>query len=278
MTLDTFVNIGYNKKKAIEQGDKMFFLENGLVLELLGVFRLSRDTYSHRSVPRNYDSISIRTGGTGHFVFCDGKKTHVKTGDIMYIPKNAKYFQETDGESLIVVHFTNHSYDEKNGIEILALDISQQAEELFRKMYHTWTEKKPGYRHECTSFLYHLLYLINRQMKNDALPDSQISRQLKIAVDYIHSNYKKHQISVEKLAKMVSVSPSYFRRMFKQTYSVPPGQYIIELRLEYASQLLSSKLYTVSEVSEKSGFNDVKYFGRLFKKKYGQTPGKYLRS
>ena len=52
-------------------------------------------------------------------------------------------------------------------------------------------------------------------------------------------------------------------------------QYVIKLRLEYASQLLLSKLYTVKEVSEKSGFTDAKYFSRIFKEKYDMTPKKY---
>jgi AraC-like DNA-binding protein len=39
---------------------------------------------------------------------------------------------------------------------------------------------------------------------------------------------------------------------------------------------LRSKLYTVSEVSEKSGFCDVKYFSKTFKKHYGVSPGKFM--
>ena len=259
----------------MKQGDKMFFLENELLLEISGVFRLYRDAYSNRSIPRNYDSISIRTNGIGHFEFSDGKKSDAKKGDIMYIPKNAEYFQKTDGETLIVVHFINYSFDKSNKIEVLSLDISQQAEEIFRKMYHSWTEKKPGYRHECTSLLYHLLYIINGSMKKDTLSSVHMNEHMKAAVNFIHQNYKKQQISIEELAKTASVSQSYFRREFKKIYSVPPGQYIINLRLEYASQLLQSRLYTVSEVAEKSGFSDVKYFSRLFKRRFSKSPSEY---
>ena len=74
---------------------------------------------------------------------------------------------------------------------------------------------------------------------------------------------------------MLSVSETYFRRIFKRIYHISPVQYVIKLRLEYASQLLISKLYTVKEVSYKSGFTDVKYFSRVFKAKFKMTPKKY---
>lgn len=86
------------------------------------------------------------------------------------------------------------------------------------------------------------------------------------AVSYIHSHYRNEQMNVSELASMCAVSDTYFRKLFKEIHGVSPAQYIINLRLEYASQLLMSRLYTILEVSEKSGFNDVKYFSKLFKK------------
>ena len=79
-------------------------------------------------------------------------------------------------------------------------------------------------------------------------------------------------ISKDELADMCSVSSTYFRKMFKKIHGVSPSQYIINLMLEFASHLLSSNLYTVAEVSHKSGFNDTKYFSKLFKRYYGITP------
>ena len=46
----------------------------------------------------------------------------------------------------------------------------------------------------------------------------------------------------------------------------------MNLRLEFAFHLLVSNLYTVSEVAQKSGFDDAKYFSRVFKKKYHLSP------
>lgn len=112
-------------------------------------------------------------------------------------------------------------------------------------------------------------------MKKDAQPSSEVSERMRLALNFIHQNYKKENISIETLAKTASVSESYFRREFKRIYSVSPGQYIIGLKLEYAAQLLQSRLYTVGEVAEKSGFADTKYFSRIFKRKFAKSPSQY---
>ena len=70
------------------------------------------------------------------------------------------------------------------------------------------------------------------------------------------------------LARMCGVSQVYFRKLFKLRYGTSPKQYINALRLETAAQLLQSQLYSVSEVSEKSGFTDPKYFTKLFTKRF----------
>ena len=54
-----------------------------------------------------------------------------------------------------------------------------------------------------------------------------------------------------------------------------PIQYVIDLRIDFASHLLQSRLYTISEVATKSGFTDPKYFSRVFKARFGLTPKEY---
>ena len=83
----------------------MFFSENELSLELLGVFKLERVEITTKSnMQRNYDSLSIRLEGAGEFK-CDGQTVSVKRGDLLYIPKHAKYSQKTAGETIIAIHF-----------------------------------------------------------------------------------------------------------------------------------------------------------------------------
>lgn len=253
----------------------MFFSESDNSLELLGVFKIKREGHlSKISHERNYDTISMRLSGKCNFQ----TKEHCfssKKGDILYLPKTLEYSQETNGESIIAIHFINYSFKKDNNAELITLNNSEYAEGIVRKMYDIWKEKKQGHKYKCTSLLYELLYFINCQRYNNTIELVTHSDKIKAAIDYIHTNYRSNTIEVSYLANMSGISETYFRKLFKQIHSVSPNQYIINLRLEYASHLLRSQLYTVSEAGYKSGFNDIKYFIKLFKKHYGATPKKY---
>lgn len=253
----------------------MFFSDNELSVELLGVFKLKREEMSSKSTgARNYDSISLRLHGRANFK-TEKENFSVKKGDLLYIPKDAQYNQKTSGESVIAIHFINYTYNKNNKIEKLSVENVEYTEEIFRKMYDIFKEKKQGYRYRCTSLLYELLYFSNRQSQKMKIDSLGHDLRIKDAINYIHSNFRNEQIEVSLLAEMCSVSDTYFRKLFKTLYSVSPKQYIINLKLETATQLLRSQLYSISEVCEKSGFTDSKYFAKLFKARYGCSPKKF---
>ena len=241
-------------------------------MELLGVFKLKRGTYRHNSVPkRYYDGLSIRLDGSA--VFYHGEKEiALKAGDLVYCPQHAQYVQKTEGETIIVVHFIRYSRHRYTEMEKLTLDNYEQVQQLMCKMYDLWSQKKPGYQHACTACFYELLYLIHQQQHENTLQSASPSERLSEAVDYIHKHYKQDRVPISELARISAVSETYFRQLFKKVYGVSPCHYVTGLRMEYAFQLLRSRLYTVAEVSEKAGFHDVKYFERVFKKRYQMTP------
>lgn len=253
----------------------MFFSESDNSLELLGVFKIKRDGhFSKISHERNYDIISVRLSGKCNFQTKE-RCFSSKKGDILYLPKTLEYSQETSGESIIAIHFINYSFKKDNNAELITLNNSEYAESIVRKMYDIWKEKKQGHKYKCTSLLYELLYFVNCQQYNNTIELVTHNDKIKAAIDYIHANFRNNAVEVSYLAKMSGFSETYFRKLFKQIHLVSPNQYIINLRLEYASHLLGSQLYTVSEAGYKSGFNDIKYFIKLFKKHYGVTPKKY---
>ncbi len=255
----------------------MFFNESDISLDILGVFKLKRGEMSRRAaVARNYDSLSIRTNGRGFFE-TDSGKLSVKKGDVLYIPKNAKYAQTTSGESVIAVHFINYTFDKNSGIEKIRAEDAEYVEATLKNMYDVWKEKKQGYRYKCIALLYELLYVLNCQEHNKRFDGPHHDYRIKKAVDYIHHNFRSEQIEVSFLAEMCLVSETYFRKLFKEFYSVSPKQYIMNLRLETAIQLLQSQLYSVSEVCAKSGFTDSKYFAKLFKNRYGRSPKAFAK-
>ncbi len=80
---------------------------------------------------------------------------------------------------------------------------------------------------------------------------------------------------MDRLAYLAGMSDTYFRRLFSERFGKNPLKYINELRLQRAKELLSGDYYTVEEVSELCGFNNVSYFSIFFKREVGIPPSVY---
>lgn len=93
--------------------------------------------------------------------------------------------------------------------------------------------------------------------------------------DYINSNYQ-YSLSVRDIAKFFSYNEAYLGRLFKEEAGCSIKEYINDLRLKKAAELLKKGL-TVISASQQAGFDTVTYFNRIFKNRYGITPGDYKR-
>lgn len=100
------------------------------------------------------------------------------------------------------------------------------------------------------------------------------NRILNETCKYIQENFSK-KISIKDLADNVSLSPSYFFKMFKKIANTTPTEYIISIRLSKAKLLLSESNLTISQIAELCGFNDDSYFSYYFKKRFGIRPCEY---
>ena len=82
---------------------------------------------------------------------------------------------------------------------------------------------------------------------------------------------------MEKLSDMISVSPDYFTKMFKETIGTTPIEYINGLRINKAMRLLVETETSISDVAVKSGFSTPNYFNKIFKQYMGVTPLAYKK-
>lgn len=94
------------------------------------------------------------------------------------------------------------------------------------------------------------------------------------AVDYIHQHYMEN-ISLTGTAEAVHKSSSYFSCIFKKEMGVNFNEYLNQIRIEKAKQLLRMPDAAVYQVAEKVGFRDYKYFTKVFRKLCGCSPGEY---
>lgn len=82
-------------------------------------------------------------------------------------------------------------------------------------------------------------------------------------------------ISLEMVANNIYVSPVYLSRLFKEQTNQNFSDYVTQLRMQQAMELLKNPALKVYEVSEKVGYRSLKYFYKIFKQYIGVTPTEY---
>lgn len=97
---------------------------------------------------------------------------------------------------------------------------------------------------------------------------------LQQAMTFIKNNYQK-SITLQDLASETFVSTYYLSRMFTKELNKNYVDYLNEIRMEAACELLKDPSYKTYEVSELVGISDAHYFSKLFKKYVGVTPTEY---
>lgn len=81
--------------------------------------------------------------------------------------------------------------------------------------------------------------------------------------------------SPEELAAMLNVSPSYFQTLYKEFFGIPFKSDLIQMRLDYARDLICETNMTLEQIAQMSGYNNEIHFYRQFKAKIGMTPKEY---
>lgn len=107
--------------------------------------------------------------------------------------------------------------------------------------------------------------------------ESSVRNVILPAIMYIESNYQNPKLSNAELAEKCNISEVYFRKIFTETYKTTPKQFIVEIRINKAKQLLSDGFLNIGAVAEKCGFSNQYHFCRLFKEKTGFTPTEYMK-
>ncbi len=144
----------------------------------------------------------------------------------------------------------------------------------------TLSSVKDGF-YACTQFMT-ILYELSRCEGARTLATSSYakvevesdSRRVLKVKNYIAKNYMD-EIRLNTLADIAGMSPSAFSRFFKLHTGRNLSEYIIEMRLGYASRMLVDTAKSIAEISFQSGFNNLSNFNRIFKKKKGCSPSEF---
>lgn len=97
-------------------------------------------------------------------------------------------------------------------------------------------------------------------------------------VQYIEANCFYYDFQISSMAEHFHISPQYMRKLFKSATGVGVSDYIAELKLKRAMELLRDTNLGMNDIVMEIGNTNVSGFIRFFKKKTGLTPGQYRKA
>ena len=96
-------------------------------------------------------------------------------------------------------------------------------------------------------------------------------------ISYLREHFKE-PITLETLGDLTGYVPLHVLRIFKAETGKTPHDYLCDLRMTYARNLLLNTEQTVHQIAAECGFQSSSHFQTLFKQKFNTTPGKFRKS
>ncbi len=279
--------IHFTKKEVFKTGTPISILKSTKTSEF--------DTHTHDFIELVY----IKSGNGYHII--DDMEFQVKKGDLLFINYGKTHsFRSEKGfvfyNILLTPWFMSEELvNSENAIDLLSLNcfesfstfndepkISFSADEIvfvenmileMEKEYYT---KARGYEQALKSYITVLLIHIFRKMEKSNILGKEKKIPAEI-LEYLDNNYNE-KITVNTLAERCFYNPSYFSRIFSETFGMSITDYVLEKRFEKACELLTQTDMTVEEIALISGYRDNGAIFKHFKKKLGTTPNEYRKS
>jgi AraC-like DNA-binding protein len=145
---------------------------------------------------------------------------------------------------------------------------------LFTELIAVIKLNRPALQQVMAGFTAQLLGLLYSGKQAGLAGDDQALLLVQRAITKMQTELERG-LNAQAFARELNVSYSSFRHTFQQHTGSSPHQYLLELRLVRARNLLTQTMQSVKEIAQQAGFDDEHYFCRFFKMKTGLTPGQW---
>ncbi len=237
--------------------------------------------------------------GSGKF-FIENTEYSLNPYTMIYLPPKTCYrfqFDDSNSIKLLIVNYdlisdfsyitdvigisVVENYDEK---KLLKYDLPPELSkpiiqynredslEKLQKSMDVYNEKNTYYSQISSA----LLKLILFEMLQKNQPEN--NNPLKEIISYIHSNYKNFYLSNATIAQRFNYHPVYLNRIFKEYTNQTIHQFLLNLRLNKAKELLLTTLFDITKISEEVGFLSYTHFIKVFREKFEIPPQQYRKA
>lgn len=128
-------------------------------------------------------------------------------------------------------------------------------------------------------YLSNLMAPAKKDVNETSMPAGEMSpndqKFIDKLVELMEANMDNGELVVEDLVTELAVSRSVFFKKLKALTGLAPIEFIKEMRVKRAAELIETGQYSISQVSYMVGINDPRYFSKCFKQRYGMTPTEY---
>lgn len=212
------------------------------------------------------------TGGSGTFLFDNTTLSYVQ-GDVVVIPPLVPHANRSDNgftnihlnleDTLLTFPQPALIRDDGNGFILAAFEAAY--------FHYQKRENEPLLLSAYGNLIAALILSAVRQGDTRSKIITEIENTI------IH-NYTDSHFELDNYLKSLPFNYDYLRKLFKKELGMTPHQYLSDLRLQGAADLLysSGTGYSVADIAMLCGFREPLYFSRMFKKKYGVSPSYYV--
>lgn len=223
---------------------------------------------------RKWSRFFYLDNGEIRFLSITGKEFVMKAGDLLFLPYDIEYSSSWINAKNGLYYSVEFILEFPNGENLNLYDdlmLFENVGENFKNLFYEASEIVSKYSFafslKCQEYLMRLLYNVAVFAKIKATKELDIQP----AVMLIEGNLRK-KISIKELADKCCMSTATFHRKFLKYAGMSPIKYRNSLRMKKAKELLLTGIYTVSEVAEMSGIEDICYFSKLYKQYFGISP------
>jgi AraC-like DNA-binding protein len=227
----------------------------------------------------DYDLTYVVKGNARYTI--DGTVYELAPGDLLYLTEGLEKEAITYPKNLM--HCFSINFNSKYpAAKILPplfpvvsnIGLRQDIIDMFRELTISWTEQQMGYLMKTRALLMLILHRLSEIIlfNLDSTPgDYRINK----IIHYILIHYAE-KITVKNLAGRARLDTDYFGRLFKREMGISVHEYLTQIRVRNAENMLQSGTYKIHEVAEHCGFSDAFHFYKSFKSLRGFPPSRCI--